>query len=398
MMIRVNRSAPPGAHLESQTLMSSSNRCCQPPSSTIQDSMHDRPEAAEPMSWEIFVEGDALYDAMANDIAQANTSIRMESYIFADDVVGRRIAAALAVQARRGRRVQLRVDYAGSRWELGGALVRELREAGVRFEWSRRWQWLKPWEFHRRNHRKLLIIDETIAYTGGFNVHAASSRESAGTSRWRDTHVRFRGPAVRQAIDVFEGSSGEVQEALPASNSLWLIPNATRRCRRRLRCEFDRVFRAAQRRIWLTTPYFLPDRRLRRRLIRAARRGVDVRVLTPAKNDVPITQWAARALYSSLLKHGARLYEYQPRVLHAKTLLVDDAWATVGTANLDYRSLFVNAEVNLIARDGAFCEALAREFRADLESSHEIEPERWRRRSWSHLAREAVAWPLRKWL
>ena len=328
----------------------------------------------------------------------ASSSIRMESYIFAADVVGRRIAAALAAQARRGCRVHLRVDYAGSRWDLSESLVRELREAGVRFEWSHRWQWLKPWEFHRRNHRKLLIIDEAVAYVGGFNVHAASSLEAAGPGRWRDTHVRFGGPAVQQAIDVFEHSGGEPRERQRSSPPLRLIPSGTRHCRRRLRCELDRVFRAAKRRIWLTTPYFVPDSRLRRRLIRASRRGVDVRVLTPAKNDVPIVQWAARALYSGLLRHGVRIYEYQPRLQHAKTLLVDHDWASVGSANLDYRSLFLNAELNLVASDAEFCQTLAEHFRTDLELSREITHAHWQGRSWWHITREKIAWPLRRWL
>ena len=380
--------------------MSVHDTCCHAPSSpTLPNSKADGTVATTlATTWEMFTEGDALYDAISNDITAASASIRMESYLFADDSVGRRIAVALASQARQGRKVHLRVDFAGSRWELSAALVRELRAAGVQFEWSRRWQWLRPWEFHRRNHRKLVIIDDAIAYVGGFNVHADSSFKAVGPSRWRDTHIRFRGPAVRQALEVFAGSTEEMQQSSPATNSLWLIPNATRHCRRRLRCELDRVFRMATRRIWLTTPYFVPDRRLRRRLIRAARRGVDVRVLTPAKNDVPITQWAARALYSTLLSNGVRLYEYQPRVLHAKTLLVDDAWATIGTANFDYRSLFINAEINVVANDGEFCEALAREFRADLESSREIERKRWGHRSWWSIAREALAWRLRKWL
>lgn len=123
-----------------------------------------------------------------------------------------------------------------------------------------------------------------------------------------------------------------------------------------------------------------------------------MRVLTPARNDVPITQWAARALYSGLLRVGVRMYEYQPRVLHAKTLLVDDAWAVVGTANFDYRSLFVNAEVNLVARDERFCATLARQFRDDLVSSREIVAEYWRRRSWWSVVREALAWRIRRWL
>lgn len=373
--------------------------CCDSPPRDSAGPADEHATGSAPLaSWKLFVEGDALYDAMVDDIARAQSTVRMESYIFAADAIGRRIAAALATQARRGRRVHLRVDYAGSRWELSGTLLRELSDAGVRFEWSRRWQWLAPWEFHRRNHRKLLIIDDAIAYVGGFNVHDASSLKTVGESRWRDTHVRFRGAAVDQAIDVFEGSGWQVREASPVLKSLWLIPSATRHCRWRLRCEFDRAFRSARQRIWLTTPYFVPDRRLRRRLIRAARRGVDVRVLTPAKNDVPLTQWAAHALYSALLRHGVRVFEYQPRVLHAKTLLVDDVWASVGTANLDYRSLFVNAEVNLVSSDEGFCKTLAGHFRADLELSREIERDRWRRRSWWYVAREALAWPLRRWL
>ena len=378
---------------------SAADNCREPPPSTHTKSPSDRSRLADPDdSWEIFIEGDALYDAMANDIAAAKVSIRMESYIFASDVVGRKIAAALAVQAGRGRRVHLRIDYAGSRLNFSDALVRELRQAGVNFEWSRRWQWTRPREFHRRNHRKLLIIDDAIAYTGGFNVHDESSQRLAGETRWRDTHVRFGGPAVRMAIDIFDEPDGEPRDAAPVSNSLWLVPNSTRRCRSVWRCELDRVFRTATRRIWLTTPYFLPDRRLRRRFARAARRGVDVRVLTPARNDVPIAQWAARGLYGGLLVQGVRLYEYQPRILHAKTLLVDDAWGAVGTANLDYRSLFVNAEVNLVARHALFCEALARQFCADLDASQEIDPERWRLRSRWSILRESLAWRIRRWL
>lgn len=353
---------------------------------------------AEDVEWSVFTEGDKLYDAMVSAIGAAQFTVRMESYIFADDVVGQRIAEALATCARRGRQVHLRVDYAGSRMALGDALLRELKAAGVRFEWSHRWQWSRPWAFHRRNHRKLLIIDDAIAFVGGFNVHAASSLRAVGTSRWRDTHVQFTGPAVARAIEIFDGAGRALQSLRRRLPSLSIIPEATRHCRRRLRCEIDRAFRSARQRIWLTTPYFVPDSRLRRRLIAAARRDVDVRVLTPAKSDVPLAQWAARAVYSGLLRHGVRVYEYQPRVLHAKTVLVDDAWASVGTANLDYRSLFINAEVNLVTSDATFCEELAQQFLKDLDVAHEIKLEHWRQRARWQVLREKFAWPLRRWL
>lgn len=354
--------------------------------------------SADAREWSIYVEGDELYDAMVDAIRAARVAVRMESYLFVDDAVGRLIAAALADSARRECAVWLRVDYAGSRWELTDALVQELESAGVHFEWSHRWEWSRPWAFHRRNHRKLLIIDDSIAFVGGFNIHAASSLRAVGASRWRDTHVRFTGTAVRHAVEIFNGAGHLVHRLKHRLQSLSLIPETTRRCRRRLRCEIDRAFRSARRRIWLTTPYFVPDSRLRRRLIAAAECNVDVRVLTPAKSDVPLAQWAARALYSGLLRHGVRVYEYQPRVLHAKTLLVDDAWASVGTANLDYRSLFINAEVNLVTSDAGFCETLAEQFLADLGAAQEITFERWQNRAWWQLAREAFAWPLRRWL
>jgi len=348
--------------------------------------------------WRLFIEGDTLYEAMLQDIGTAQTAIRMESYIFADDTIGRRFAAALMERARKGVHVRLRVDFAGSRWAMGRALVRELRTAGVRFEWSRPWKWFRPWAFHRRNHRKLLIVDRAVAYVGGFNIHAESSFDCVGAARWRDTHVRLSGPAVSEAIHVFDrcGRTNDLSQA--RFGRLRVIANPMLYGRRRLRRAIARALGAAQRRIWLTTPYFVPDLRLRRQLLCAARRGVDVRVLIPGKTDVPITQWAAWAFYSALLKAGVRVYEYQPRVLHAKTLVVDDEWATVGSSNLDYRSLFLNAEVNFVSREPRFCETLAAHFHADLQDSHAIEPARWDARCWRHLVRETLAWSVRKWL
>lgn len=349
--------------------------------------------------WQLFTEGDRLYESMLADIAAAHEAVYVESYIFAADVVGERFAAGLIERAQCGVRTRLRVDYAGSRLEFGRPLAARLRAAGVHLEWSHRWQWRRPWAFHRRNHRKLLLIDGRIGYVGGFNIHAASSRQIEGAHRWRDTHVRFTGAAVAAAVALFEhnGAGAQTPEG-KAMTALRLVPNSTPGCRRRLRCELDRAFRAARRRIWLTTPYFVPDRRLRRRLAQAARRGVDVRLLVPGQNDVPVAQWAARALYGRLLEGGIRVYEYRPRVLHAKTVIVDGAWASVGSANLDYRSLFVNAEVNLITRDTGFCAALAEHFLLDLTESSEIRARAWRYRSWTFLLREALAWPLRRWL
>ena len=156
--------------------------------------------------------------------------------------------------------------------------------------------------------------------------------------------------------------------------------------------------RKAEKRVWLTTPYFMPDHGTQREMAHAARRGVDVRLLVPYKTDRPVTQWAARAAYSQLLHAGVRIYEFQPRLLHAKTAIVDDSWCTVGTANIDYRSFYVNFELNLISRRRDLAAILATNFLDDLVVSKEVTGETWKRRAWTARFPEFIGWLARKFL
>ena len=347
----------------------------------------------------LFVEGDALYDAMLADLARAQSAIRLESYIFADDEVGSQFIDALGRAAQSGISTTLRLDAAGSRSGLRRTNVAKLAHDGVALGWSRVWSWRHPWLFHLRNHRKLLIVDDRVAFLGGFNIHRDSSQRAVGKGRWRDTHVRITGPLVFDAIEVFDRYQRLGRTWQPGSTrGIYLLPNRTARCRHRLHCAFNDRFGSARERVWLTTPYFVPDQRSQRRLRAAARRGVDVRLLVPEKNDVAIAQWASRAAYSRMLAAGVRIFEYQPRVLHAKTALVDRDWATVGTANFDYRSFFVNDELNLIAEDAAFNAELAAQFKRDLAASREVTAETWRHRRWSAPIAETIGWWARRWL
>lgn len=352
-------------------------------------------------NWSVYGEGDALYDAMLRDIAAATQSIRMESYIFASDRIGRRFLDALAQAAGRGVKVALRVDHAGSFFELSRSEVRVLRRAGVDFRWSRRWNPWRPWRLNRRNHRKLLIIDRSHAYLGGFNVHAPSSLVLHGPERWRDTHVRLDGPLVVVAAQIFDGCWADRIKPIPVPPAVAgrrLIPTSSRQCRHVWRCALQDAFKNANRRIWLTTPYFVPDRRLQKLLINAACSGADVRLLVPGKSDVAPAQWAARAAYSALLSAGVRIFEFVPRMLHAKTMLVDDHWAAVGTANLDYRSLFVNDEINLTDTTGELNGVLVRMFEQDLSRSSEVQVSPWRDRPWTSWFTETIGWVMRRWL
>ena len=349
----------------------------------------------------LFFEGDDLYDAMVGSIGAARQRVDLETYIYAADEVGWRIAEALAARARAGVQVRVLVDAAGSLFSFSRDLEAHLRRHGVVVRRFHRWSWRRPRRFYRRNHRKLLAIDGREAYVGGFNIHRESSRSAYGPGRWRDTHLRLSGALAESATALFD--------AFWASDRSWsprsarkpgdaLVPNHSRICRHQVHCLYVRLLRSAETRLYLTTPYFVPDHRTQNELMRAASSGVDVRLLLPGKSDVPVTQWAARAAYGKLLSAGVRIFEYQPRVLHAKTAVVDGAVATVGTANLDYRSLFVNYELNLFSASQALCAALEGQFLADLACAEEVTAPRWSKRPWSGLVAESVGWMARRWL
>ena len=349
----------------------------------------------------LFFEGDDLYDAMVASIVAARDCVHLETYIYAADEVGWRIGEALAARARAGVPVRVLVDAAGSLFEFSRPLEDYLRSNGVVVRRFHRWSWRRPFRFYRRNHRKLLAIDGREAYVGGFNIHRESSRAAYGEERWRDTHVRLGGPLAAHAAALFDAFWVGDRSWSPRSareTGDVLVPNHSRICRHQVHCLYVRLLRSARLRVYLTTPYFVPDHRTQNELVDAVRRGVEVRLLLPGKSDVPVTQWAARAAYQKLLSAGVRIFEYQPRVLHAKTAVVDGAVATVGTANLDYRSLFVNYELNLFSANGALCAALETQFLHDLTQSEEVTAVVWSRRAWSKVAAESVGWIARRWL
>lgn len=347
----------------------------------------------------LFTEGDELYDAMLSDIHAVDSAVRLECYIFADDEAGAPLLTALAEAAALDRAVTVRVDFAGSWGEVARARQQSLKAKGAIWQWSRPWSWRMPWVFHRRNHRKLLIVDDRIAYVGGFNIHRESSRRAVGVARWRDTHVRFKGPLVLDAIALFDRFPRRPRVRWPGfPGGVHLLPNNSHRCRHLLRCAFIARFRSARERIWLTTPYFVPDSRSQSQLCDAACRGIDVRVLVPAKGDVRLAAWATQAAYARMLEAGVRIWEYLPRVLHAKTVLVDQDWATVGTANFDYRSFFLNDELNLVVEEAEFNAKLAAQFEGDLLEAKEVTPGAWRHRGWPRAIVETIGWWARRWL
>jgi len=349
----------------------------------------------------MFIEGDDLYQTMLNEISTAQSSIQLESYIFAYDEIGERFIDALIERAHAGINVQVHLDAAGSMFFRNGHKFQQLRKKNIQLHWFHRWRWRKPFQYNRRNHRKLLVIDNKVAFVGGFNIHSESSCLISGEQRWRDTHLRIAGPLATHASELFshfwEGQHRWLPPSLTDANSQ-LIPNNTHKHQFHLRNMLEAMFTGAEKSIFLTTPYFVPDRNTQQLLQSAANRGIDVRLLVPRKNDIKIARWAANAAYDGLLGSGVRVFEYLPRMLHSKTIIIDGNYATLGTANLDYRSFFLNFELNLFSRNPALCQQLQTQFLSDLEESEEIHLHKWKYRFWGDKALELIGWLARRWL
>lgn len=356
--------------------------------------------AAGQESVEIYTEGDTLYADMQRSLASARTSIRLESYIFAADEIGWAFAEILAERAMNGVSVRLHIDTAGSMFRASKRLEEYLRSHGVELRWFHRWNWRSPLQYNRRSHRKLAVVDSEHVYLGGFNIHRENSQSLYGTNRWRDTHIRMSGQIAREAAALFDTfwRGDRKHTELSQSGVSVLVPNDNASCRQTLHCLFLDTFDGAEKTLYLTTPYFVPDHHIQQALKAAGRRQVDVRLLVPGKSDVAIARWAAQAAYADLLAAGVRIYEYQPRMLHAKTAVIDGTWSTVGTANMDYRSLFSNYELNLVSRDTELARRLHQQFLVDIGEAEEVRGSAWANRRWHRGLFEGIGWAARRWL
>lgn len=349
----------------------------------------------------LFTEGDALYDAMLDSIERAQRDVCLAVFIFSSDDMGWCFARALVAAAKRGVHVRLQIDAYGSLFYFSRELRKFLKKGGVNLRVFHRWHWKHPLRYNHRDHRKLLVIDEKVAYLGGFNIDARSSQQLSGVKRWRDTHVCVEGSLAQEAGSLFDGvwhfSRLPLQKILPNIKT-YFVSKHNFRTRYQIRNLFSSAFKSAQQSIFLATPYFVPDRKTQKGLIDASERGVDVRILLPHKSDIPITRWAARASYANLLHAGVKIYEYQNRVLHSKTMVIDGAWSTVGSANVHTRSFVFNNELNLVSTEPEFCALLSAHFLNDLESSVLIEKSTWPDRSWSERVTELIGWLARRFL
>ncbi|MFA6148773.1 MAG: cardiolipin synthase [bacterium] len=342
--------------------------------------------------------GDEAYDAVLTTIGSARDHLHAQFFILDVDPVGRRFIQALAARAREGIRVRVLLDAVGS-WRALRRTVRPLREAGGEvaafmpaFPLHRRWS------SHLRNHRKLLIADGRKAFTGGMNIGKRYMGPKTAKGQWRDIAALIEGPALADLQTLFlDDWAFATEETLPAGDlfpppvrferdlfppcALQVVASGPDRITRPIYEGVFAAFTAAQRRIWIETPYFVPDDGIGAALRNAALRGVDVRLIVPGTSDLLIVTLAGRSYFDEMMAAGVRIHFYRPANLHAKVLVVDDDVGVIGSPNVDMRSFFLNFELGVFLYGRPQIQVLAEGFLADLVRSEPIDPVRFARRS-----------------
>jgi cardiolipin synthase A/B len=353
----------------------------------------------------VLTNGNEFYEDELEAIAAARSHISLEAYIFQKGEIASRYIAALTERARNGVEVRLVLDAVGS-FNTWRSTFRDLTDAGGKVCWYMPCRWYNLARFNNRTHREILIVDGSVGFIGGAGVADHWYKSRGKRKRWRDTMVRVEGNSVTSLQAMFAEnwleSSGELLTGCkyypnnPKHGSARaMVINSTPSAGRatRARMVFQILISTAQHRIHITTPYFLPDRGVRHALIDALHRGVEVKIIVPGKHsDHLLTRRSSRRLYGSLLEHGAEIYEYQPSMIHTKSLVIDGMWTAVGSTNFDARSFGINDEVNLAVLDDRFADRMEEDFQADLADSRRVTYEEWRRRSPLERGNEWLGW------
>jgi len=357
--------------------------------------------------------GAEAFPAMLQAIVEAQRTIFFEMYIFRSDWVGQQFADALKRAAQAGVEVRLLLDSVGS-LELEAAFITDLRNAGVQvLEYRPIAPWRYRWGVTQRNHRKVLVVDQRVAFVGGLNIGQEYAPTHQGGGGWYDLAVRIEGPAVDTLSELVQqtwertGNASLRRKAAPLrtppppdehSAMARVIASSEQRRRFSIHRAHIHALGAATQSIVLVQAYFVPGAGLLHALRRAARRGVEVSVLLPSTYDVPPVRFATHAIFGRLLRAGVRIYEWPGPMMHAKAAVVDGEWAAVGSYNFDYRSLFYNLEVVLVSVDRKFAQDLQHAIFAEIDRSQRVTLENWRQRPLQQRWMERLVYPFRRWL
>lgn len=360
-------------------------------------------------SVEVLNGGELFYEAELEAIRTARRCIHIEAFLFTPGPITDRFMQALTERARAGVGVKLVLDAIGC-FHTPMSYFRDLRAAGGQVYWYQPIRWYTLKRLNNRTHRELIIVDGELGFIGGAGISPHWLGGMNGERPWADMMCRIRGSMVAGLQTTFAenwlqasnevlsdaenfplccraGSQRGEQETRGSVSGLVVIGTPSPARASRSRIVFQVLLATAQKTIHINSPYFLPDRSARRELIRAVQRGVEVQVITPGElNNHKLTRFTSRRFYGELLKGGVEIYEYQPRMIHKKALIVDGTWSVVGSTNFDTRSFGLNDEVNLAAVDGDLAARLIDDFEREKRESRRITYDEWRRRPiWEKL-------------
>lgn len=354
---------------------------------------------------EVLQNGDGFFPAVMRDIAAARETIHIETYIWGESTIGTQLARLLAAKAKQGVEVRVLVDASGGR-DLNGELQKMLEASGAKVAHFHPLRFSNLGRLNNRDHRKLIIIDGRIGFTGGHGVSDHWTGHAQDRKHWRDTGLRLTGPIVNRLQACFAENwieeTGEIPAGeryfphlMPAGNSFahiaYTSPNGSVAS---VQVLYYLAIRSARREIIIQNPYLLPDEEAREALEEAVKRGVDVKIMVPAADatDSPIVQHASHHHFGTLLKRGVKVWEYRKTLLHQKVMIIDGVWCSVGSTNFDERSFQLNDEVNVGVLDPAVAGQLRAAFAADLRYARQRGYEEWQNRSLWHKLIDGLAY------
>ena len=344
--------------------------------------------------------GDEIFPPMLAAIRGAKQNIDFETYVYWSGQIGRDFADAIAERARAGVRAHILLDWVGSQ-KMDEEALQTMRSAGARVELYHPLKWYNLARMNNRTHRKLLVVDGTVAFTGGVGIAEEWTGRAQDPQHWRDTHYRVEGPVVSQMqagfLDNWMKVTGEVDHgpdyfpALAAAGEMdaQMFLSSPSGGSESMELMYLLAITAAEHSILLEAAYFIPDELAVRALVAARERGVNVRIIVPGPiNDAKVTSYASRSTWGPLLKAGVKIYEYQPTMFHCKVLVVDEKLVSLGSTNFDERSFRINDEASLNVYDAELAREQVRIFAEDQALSREYTYDDWLTRPWHQRLRE----------
>jgi len=359
---------------------------------------------------ELLQNGDQFFPPMLEAIRSARKTINFAAYILKSDSMGHQFRDAFCERARAGIEVRVLLDGIGSGFGLNNSDVRMMTDAGCKFAYYHPVQSWRMDRTNRRSHRRILVVDGTVGFTGGAAFSDKWTGNAQDDNHWRDTHTRLEGPIVAQLQAAFQGhwvkTFGEALTGAGQFPSLPAVGNLKAQIVESHSFSSAPIpmvqavtFASAEKRIWIANPYCTPSDDQVDLLVKAVRRKVDVRLLLPGPhNDQPMTESAGRTAYGRLLEGGVKIFEYQPTMIHSKTMVADGLFSMVGSSNIDPRSSEINEEIDLVVYDEKFGREMEAAFEKDLEQSREYTLQEFQNRSWWERTTEWLMLPFRSQL